>query len=84
MTGNSARDSGVVGSQAAYYLVKLDSPLGIPVTACFRFGFSNSQRAAVDAFEAKLLPGASLECVVTDTLSLRPAALLAAGVDWFD
>ncbi len=83
LLGNHARGSGVTGAQVAYYLVQFDSPAGVPLTAAFRFGYSRKQGAAVAAFVEKLAPGVELECIVSDRLTLLPAALVAAGVDWF-
>lgn len=81
---NTGSNSGLVGDQAAYYVVELQSPQGIAVTATFQFGFSQRQQTAVDHFTQQLAQQPSLECEVTERMALRPVALLSSGVNWFE
>ena len=81
---NVGKDSGLVGDQAAYYLVELQTPQGIAITASFQFGFSNKHRADVERFVQQLAKDKILTCEVTEHMTLRPVALRSSGVNWFE
>ncbi|TXS95975.1 hypothetical protein FV139_00225 [Parahaliea maris] len=80
---NTGSDSGLVGNRAAYYLVQLDTPQGIPVTAAFQFGYWRKQQDAVEDFSRALALNPELECEVMDDLTLRPTRLKRGAVNWF-
>lgn len=82
--GNTDKGSGLVGDRAAYFLVEWRSPQGVMMTATFQFGYGSRQQPIVEAFINTVANNPTLDCEVTQRMTLRPVALLSSPLNWFE
>lgn len=82
--GNTDKSSGLVGDRAAYFMVKWQSQQGVMMTATIHFGYASQQQPIVEAFINAIASNPTLDCEVTQHMTLHPVALLSSPLNWFE